>query len=267
MITLFRRIRAKLIDSGSGTKYLLYAVGEILLVVIGILIALQVNNWNTNRLDHIEETALLMQLKTEFLSNKTQLEEKIALREQGVNSILHVLQMIDDEISYATGSSELDSLLAAALPVYTFDPQYGVMNQLLQAGKLSLVQSDSLRELLANWSGIVADLKETENDYSSFNRNDYRPFLYRQANYRSIISSRIRDGVVTPTLFNEQFDNTTEIGNSVNPADADLLLDSKEFENYMASLYSYKTYLNSQSNGVIHYINNIVEWINSELEP
>ena len=46
MITLFRRIREKLIASGSVTKYLLYATGEILLVVIGILIALQVNNWN-----------------------------------------------------------------------------------------------------------------------------------------------------------------------------------------------------------------------------
>lgn len=49
MITLFRRIRQKLIDSGSVTKYLLYAVGEILLVVIGILLALQVNNWNEQR--------------------------------------------------------------------------------------------------------------------------------------------------------------------------------------------------------------------------
>jgi hypothetical protein len=49
MITLFRRIRKKLIESGSIPKYLLYAIGEILLVVIGILIALQVNNWNEER--------------------------------------------------------------------------------------------------------------------------------------------------------------------------------------------------------------------------
>ena len=49
MITIFRRIREKLIASGSVSKYLLYAIGEILLVVIGILIALQVNNWNEAR--------------------------------------------------------------------------------------------------------------------------------------------------------------------------------------------------------------------------
>ena len=50
MITLFHRIRQRFIESGSVTKYLLYAIGEILLVVIGILIALQVNNWNEERL-------------------------------------------------------------------------------------------------------------------------------------------------------------------------------------------------------------------------
>ena len=51
MITLFRRIRQKLMDSGNVTKYVLYAAGEILLVVIGILIALQVNNRNESTAD------------------------------------------------------------------------------------------------------------------------------------------------------------------------------------------------------------------------
>src|SRR6056297_1850962 len=108
MITIFRRVREKLIASGSFTKYLLYAVGEILLVVIGILIAIQVNNWNTNRLNSIEERALLRQLKIEFLINKSQIEEKIALREQSVESVLHILQIIDDE----SGSASVVSSIA-----------------------------------------------------------------------------------------------------------------------------------------------------------
>ena len=49
MLTFFRKIRKALLDSGSTGKYLLYAIGEIALVVIGILIALQINNWNENR--------------------------------------------------------------------------------------------------------------------------------------------------------------------------------------------------------------------------
>jgi len=59
MITFFRRIRQKLIDSGSVTKYLLYAIGEILLVVIGILIALQVNNWNEERKEIATEKVIV----------------------------------------------------------------------------------------------------------------------------------------------------------------------------------------------------------------
>lgn len=266
MLSFFRHIRKKLIDSGSITKYLLYASGEILLVVIGILIALQVNNWNTNRLDRIEEKALLVQLKNEFLSNKEQLNQKIALRDQAMESTLLLLQMIDDRNGRLSGS-EVDSLLGNALPSYTFDPQYGVMNQLIEAGKLSLIQNDTLRELISNWSGIIADLKESENDYSSFNRNDYRPFLYKHANYRSIINARIINGVITPTLLNEQFENTTKIGISADPVEAVRLLESREFENYMASLFSYTSYVNSQSYGVRNYINNIVERIDRELEP
>jgi len=49
MLKFFRTIRKKLIEEDNVRKYLLYAIGEILLVVIGILIALQVNNWNEER--------------------------------------------------------------------------------------------------------------------------------------------------------------------------------------------------------------------------
>ena len=54
MIKFFRQIRQRLLTDNKFSKYLLYAVGEILLVVIGILIALQVNNWNEKRKDYLE---------------------------------------------------------------------------------------------------------------------------------------------------------------------------------------------------------------------
>ena len=53
MINLFRKTRQKLIKENRVSKYLLYAIGEILLVMIGILMALQVNNWNINTKDGI----------------------------------------------------------------------------------------------------------------------------------------------------------------------------------------------------------------------
>lgn len=49
MLTFLRKIRRSLIESGSSSKYLLYAIGETLLVMIGIQMALQINNWNEDR--------------------------------------------------------------------------------------------------------------------------------------------------------------------------------------------------------------------------
>jgi hypothetical protein len=59
MIKLFRKIRQDLLNEGKTSKYFKYAIGEIILVVIGILIALSINNWNENRKATIEETAIL----------------------------------------------------------------------------------------------------------------------------------------------------------------------------------------------------------------
>ncbi|MDX1472166.1 MAG: DUF6090 family protein, partial [Flavobacteriaceae bacterium] len=57
-----------MIQDKRASKYFLYAIGEIILVVIGILIALQINNWNQNRLDRRQETEILAQLRTEYLN-------------------------------------------------------------------------------------------------------------------------------------------------------------------------------------------------------
>lgn len=64
MIPIFRKIRKKMADDNKPIKYLRYAIGEIILVVIGILIALQVNNWNENKKDSARYKAVLEQIYT-----------------------------------------------------------------------------------------------------------------------------------------------------------------------------------------------------------
>ena len=73
MIKFFRPIRQHLLRENKFSKYLLYAIGEILLVVVGILIALQINNWNEDRKQRAEEIKLMQNFKTsiEAISNKS----------------------------------------------------------------------------------------------------------------------------------------------------------------------------------------------------
>ena len=59
MIKFFRHLSLNLMEAGKTTKYFKYAIGEIILVAIGILIALQINNWNQNRVDKNEEIDLI----------------------------------------------------------------------------------------------------------------------------------------------------------------------------------------------------------------
>jgi hypothetical protein len=77
MLTFLRRIRRSLIESGSLRKYLLYAIGEVALVVIGILIALQINNWNEWRKDRIKEKKLLMEISSTLITNEKAFRDSI----------------------------------------------------------------------------------------------------------------------------------------------------------------------------------------------
>ncbi len=72
MINFFRKIRKKLADDNKPLKYMRYAIGEIVLVVIGILIALSINNWNENRINKLKETQFLESFKEDLKSHRTE---------------------------------------------------------------------------------------------------------------------------------------------------------------------------------------------------
>lgn len=80
MIKLFRRIRQKLLTEKlpgrPAGRYLLYAIGEIVLVVIGILIALQINTWNENKKQRLEERRILINLQADLVQDTMELNKK-----------------------------------------------------------------------------------------------------------------------------------------------------------------------------------------------
>ena len=82
MIPFFRKIRKKLADDNKPIKYLRYAIGEIVLVVIGILIALQINNWNEQRKDRKIEISYLERLLSEVKKDSASINQNIQLADK-----------------------------------------------------------------------------------------------------------------------------------------------------------------------------------------
>jgi len=91
MIKFFRKIRRQLLSQNQFSKYLLYAIGEIILVVIGILIALQVNNWNQLRNDKKFEITMLQEIKSSLESDldySEMINRRIGTKEEGIQELL-----------------------------------------------------------------------------------------------------------------------------------------------------------------------------------
>jgi len=101
MIKFFRKIRQKLLSENNFSKYLIYAIGEIVLVVIGILIALSLNNWNDSKKKKIEERVLLTELMKNLEINITQIKEDIEWDSVAISSGKIIMNVLNNKISYS----------------------------------------------------------------------------------------------------------------------------------------------------------------------
>jgi Family of unknown function (DUF6090) len=158
MIKFFRRIRQRLVTENKFSKYLLYAIGEIFLVVIGILIALQINNWNQERQLKAEEKVILKNIHTEFLENKKALKTGIEENYEGTNASITLLNLVGQNREHIQ-QHNLDSLLFVTLETGSFRPSENTIFDLLQSGKLKLLQNENLKNLLYTWT---RNLKRTD---------------------------------------------------------------------------------------------------------
>ena len=100
MIRFFRNIRQKLAAENKVMAYLRYAIGEILLVVIGILIALQINNWNESRKESIFERKVLNEILTSVYQNIDYLNRGMDWNNEAINSCRIILNCFDKNIPY-----------------------------------------------------------------------------------------------------------------------------------------------------------------------
>jgi hypothetical protein len=147
MIKLFRNIRKNLLSEGKTSRYLKYAIGEIILVVIGILIALSINNWNQERLLKIEEKSIVKNLHNEYLQNKKIIQKSIEDSDTCIHTLKSLMELMgkDEELIKKQNS---DSLLFYALDFPIFRPSENTISGLIQSGRLELLQNKELVDLI-----------------------------------------------------------------------------------------------------------------------
>ena len=148
MIKIFRNIRKSLLNEGKTGKYFRYAIGEIILVVIGILIALQVNNWNNNINSRNEEKMAILEiyqsLKFEFEDVIPYQVNRSKILEQGITTFLN-LREEKVTISDTVFERLWDEINMGSRFTYESGPFEAVKNR-----GLNLISNDSVRAMLVN---------------------------------------------------------------------------------------------------------------------
>jgi hypothetical protein len=158
------KISKQTVSKASVGKYLLYAIGEIILVVFGILIALQINNWNERRKDMALELSALKDLKQEFSQNT----QVFSAHHQFKKSISKTWMDFISDISNRK-SNESNRLITPVRPgVRTYNPSRSILNSILSTGKIDKVENDSLKYFLTNWNDILLDYAEDEARHLDF---------------------------------------------------------------------------------------------------
>lgn len=211
-------------------KYFKYAIGEIILVVIGILIALSINNWNENRKIKIKEHNLLLALKQEFQLN--------------LDEINHVIENNNNNIKgaeeFASFMSPVKTNLSAAeigklwnktfRREAIFRPSLGVLNEAINSGNLSIISHTELRNLLASLDADIQQLRQQEETVFDFRMQCYKS-IRDIGSFREVLDN-VKDTEGWYNLSPSKFKNSNN-----------KLLQSETFENDLVLFIGTSVYL------------------------
>ncbi|QRM89273.1 MULTISPECIES: DUF6090 family protein [unclassified Lacinutrix] len=217
MIKFFRKIRYDLMEKNKTGKYFKYAIGEIILVVIGILIALSINNWNEHRKQQKIEQEYLLSLQSEFNNNLDKINSSIKENETIRNGINGLLNLFDNEILDTVSDKYLNEKIFAVLGnQMQFKPSNGVLNDIISSGNLNLILNQKLRQRLASFDSSLEILKLQIN-FTLAVKENLKSIIYKEGSVRKLASKQL------------DF-QTNSISKNINNKS---LFNSVEFENYL----------------------------------
>jgi len=172
MIKLFRNTRQKMIKENKVSKYLLYAIGEIILVVIGILIALAINNGNEDRKSRKQEVNYLKNLKSDIELELKSNDSIITYRKAAAQAAAHLLDFKTLEI--ASDMMELEMNINQVFARVIFIPTNNTYKELLSSGNLNYITNESIKNQLLELDKMYVSINNREHHMY----REYEEYLY-----------------------------------------------------------------------------------------
>jgi hypothetical protein len=173
MPRIFNSIRQRLLKENRLTRYLIYAVGEILLVVIGILIALQINNNNDLRKARVRELQYLRNIKADLEANLVKVNDIIALRARSMEAAQRVIAKINGE-----PIEDWKAFSNDRIAVYVWTPYYPInftFQEMMSSGSLGQLTNDSVKTSLLVLESLFKQAKAEEEHF----RFDAEELIYK----------------------------------------------------------------------------------------
>ncbi|MEN2284517.1 DUF6090 family protein, partial [Algoriphagus sp. SE2] len=168
----------KLLTENKFSRYLIYAMGEIILVVIGILIALQVNNWNENK--NLEHKTLisLSSLAEELNSNKRVLKSNIEMIKFDLRTGLNFIDSLNNN-SISTEHKNtylLDKILELG-PVRVRSLTTNSLEEMISSGSYSAIDSETIKENLLAYNSEIENMNNELRRFEEHWRNIESPYI------------------------------------------------------------------------------------------
>jgi Family of unknown function (DUF6090) len=239
MFKFFRKIRQKLFTDRKFREYFLYALGEIFLIVIGILIALQINNWNEDKKERKLEDEYLQKIGLNIEEDINKYNQIITAQQTYRSGIDSFLQIIRNPFKYET--ADLDKYYSHLWRFERFTSNNGALNNLISSGKINIIQNeDLLNEILTYYRTIDEQTRSVDEAISVYSRNQIGPYFmyfdfmntkvltteYRKRKQlleyhkdpimENLISARLLMMDIQKSYYNKQIDSAKKLLNQIN---------------------------------------------------
>jgi hypothetical protein len=241
MIKFFRKIRQNLLTKGKTATYLKYAVGEIILVVIGILIALSINNWNQKRLIKIQSDQVLLNLKTEVTESKLELENNLGLLKLRIDKRLDYLNDTESDLA--------DSIKIKKISEMLFYYNEGI--------KLPIIESElGPNKKIIQWPELSKQMQELSESIAYYNKGV--EYLEKDI-YSNILPFSVKQGVIIDLMVNKRMLKFKKYLN------ADVY-NNEDFRNVIASSTFMTSALLEGAKRLLNDYDKLLEIINKKVE-